>query len=79
MTYKCEIDLSSAIDWQRGSAEKLNKLIELKQAWYDKNHCDFWNDWVEDVFDNGNGGTYFSYLNASLTYEVYSNFNSMNV
>lgn len=51
MTYKCEIDLSTAIDWQRGSAEKLNKLIKLKQEWYDENHCEFWNDWVEDVFD----------------------------
>lgn len=51
MTYKCEIDLKKAIDWQRGSAENLNKLIELKQAWYKSNHCDFWNDWVVDVFD----------------------------
>lgn len=51
MTYRCEIDLSSVIDWQRGSAEKLNKLIQLKQDWYDENHCDFWNDWVKDVFD----------------------------
>lgn len=51
MTYKCEIDLSSAIDWQRGSAEKLNKLIQLKQDWYDANYCDFWNNWVKDVFD----------------------------
>ena len=51
MTYKCELDLSTAIDWQRGSAEKLNKLISLKQDWYDDNHCDFWNDWVGDIFD----------------------------
>ncbi len=51
MTYKCEIDLLSAIDWQRGSAEKINKLIQLKQDWYDTNYCDFWNDWVKDVFD----------------------------
>ena len=51
MSYKCEIDLTSAIDWQRGSASKLNKLIALKQAWYQKNHCDFWNNWVVDVFD----------------------------
>lgn len=51
MTYKCEIDLSTAIDWQRGSADKLNKLIELKQKWYEDNYCDFWNNWVTDVFD----------------------------
>lgn len=51
MTYECKIDLSSAIDWQRGSASKLNKLIDLKESWYSVNHCDFWNDWVVDVFD----------------------------
>lgn len=51
MTYKCELDLSTAIDWQRGSAEKLNKLITLKQQWYDNNYCDFWNNWITDVFD----------------------------
>ena len=51
MTYKCELNLSTAIDWQRGSAEKINKLIKLKQDWYDANYCGFWNDWVEDVFD----------------------------
>lgn len=51
MTYSCEVDLESSIDWQRGSAEKLNQLINLKQEWYNTNHCKFWNDWVVDVFD----------------------------
>ena len=51
MTYECEINLFTAIDWQRGSAVKLNKLISLKQEWYEDNYCLFWNDWVADVFD----------------------------
>lgn len=51
MTYNCELDLLTSIDWQRGNAEKLNKLIQLKQDWYKENYCDFWNDWVVDVFD----------------------------
>lgn len=51
MTYACEFNIEKAIDWQRGSAEKLNKLIQLKQAWYKENHCDFWSNWVTDVFD----------------------------
>ncbi len=51
MTYECKIDLKRSIDWQRGSAEKLNKLIQLKQDWYYRNHCEFWNNWVVDVFD----------------------------
>lgn len=51
MTYQCTIDLMRAIDWQRGSADKLNQLIQLKQEWYESNHCGFWNDWVTDVFN----------------------------
>ena len=51
MTYKCTINLSTAIDWQRGSAVKLNELINLKQKWYEDNYCLFWNDWVTNVFD----------------------------
>ena len=51
MTYKCTINLSTAIDWQRGSAVKLNELISLKQKWYEDNYCLFWNDWVTNVFD----------------------------
>ena len=51
MTYDCTIDLDKAIDWQRSKATKLKALIEKKQAWYQANHCDFWNDWVTDVFN----------------------------
>lgn len=51
MTYNCSIDLKKSIDWQRGSAEKVIKLIDLKQKWYEDNHCSFWNNWVVDVFD----------------------------
>ncbi len=51
MTYKCKIDLTKSIDWQRGSAEQLIKKLKLKQDWYQNNHCDFWNNWITDVFD----------------------------
>lgn len=51
MTYECTIDLESALDWQRSKAPKLKALIQKKQAWYEANHCDFWNDWVTDVFN----------------------------
>lgn len=51
MTYQCTINLKRAIDWQRGSAEKLNQLLQLKQDWYESNYCDFWNSWVNDVFN----------------------------
>lgn len=51
MTYQCEIDLEKALDWQRAKAPILKSLIQKKQAWYEASHCDFWNDWVTDVFN----------------------------
>lgn len=51
MTYECTIDLDKALDWQRSKAPNLKALIQKKQAWYEANHCDFWNNWVVDVFN----------------------------
>lgn len=51
MSYECTIDLNSALDWQRSNAEKLKYFISKKQDWYSKNHCEFWNNWVVDVFN----------------------------
>jgi hypothetical protein len=48
--YNCEINLLSALDWQRSSAEIAKKFIENEQAWLDINHVDFWNNWQKDVF-----------------------------
>lgn len=48
--YKCEINLLSALDWQRSGADIAKKFIENEQAWLDINHCGFWNDWQVDVF-----------------------------
>lgn len=48
--FKCEINLLTALDWQRSNAEKLILMMKLKQLWYEKNFCQFWNDWVKDVF-----------------------------
>lgn len=51
MSYECTINLLAALDWQRSKAEKLKALIQKKQEWYEKNHCEFWNSWVDDVFN----------------------------
>ena len=51
MTYECSINLERALDWQRSRAPILRSLIQKKQAWYEANHCDFWNNWVVDVFN----------------------------
>lgn len=51
MSYECTIDLDKALDWQRSKAPILQELILKKQAWYEANHCAFWNNWVTDVFN----------------------------
>lgn len=49
--YQCSIDLLQVILWQDNEATNLQQLLTLKQNWYNENHCDFWNNWVRDVFD----------------------------
>ena len=49
--YQCTIDLIRVLGWQDNAAENLLALLQAKQDWYQANHCDFWNDWVRDVFD----------------------------
>jgi hypothetical protein len=48
--YNCEINLLSALDWQRSGADIAKKFIENEQSWLKINHCDFWNDWQKNVF-----------------------------
>lgn len=48
--YLCEINLLSALDWQRSAADIAKRFIENEQDWMQRNHCDFWNDWRKDVF-----------------------------
>ncbi len=49
--YNCEIDILTAIDWQRSNATTFIELAKKKQEWYEGNHCQFWNDWVNEVFN----------------------------
>ena len=48
--YNCEINLLSALDWQRSGADIAKKFIENEQGWLKINHCDFWNNWKKNVF-----------------------------
>ena len=48
--YTCEINLLSALDWQRSAADVAKKFIENEQTWLDVNHCGFWDNWQKDVF-----------------------------
>lgn len=45
------VDLLRSIIWQYDSATNLQSLIEQKQAWYDVNQRDFWQNWIINVYD----------------------------
>lgn len=45
------VDALRALLWQFNQAERLESLIQSKQAWYDENQRDFWDAWFRDVFD----------------------------
>ena len=47
----CSLDTMKALLWQNDNATRLKALITLKQQWYEKNHCEFWSNWIRDVFD----------------------------
>ena len=48
-----EVDLLSALDWQRSNAPIIKQLVKNQQAWLDANHAKFWNDWINNVFTLG--------------------------
>lgn len=45
------VDLLRNILWQYNEATSLQSIISQKQEWYIRNHTDFWNNWMVDVFD----------------------------
>lgn len=45
------VDLLRNLLWEYNEATSLQSLISQKQDWYIKNHTQFWNDWMVDVFD----------------------------
>ena len=51
LDYKCELDLTNAIDWQRSNAQILLAWLIKKTEWYAVNHCEFWNVWFDNVFN----------------------------
>jgi hypothetical protein len=39
------------IDWQRSNAEDLKAWFSKIAEWYQVNHCDFWDNYLKDIFD----------------------------
>ena len=50
-SFNCNINLLTALDWQRSNAESFKSFIQLKQNWYSENFCDQYNNWFDDVFN----------------------------
>ena len=45
------VDLLQALIWQYDNAPRLQKLIQQKQDWYNRNNTEFWTDWLKNVFN----------------------------
>lgn len=45
------LNLLRAMLWQYNDAPRLESLVAQKQAWFDSENADFWNDWIVNVFD----------------------------
>lgn len=50
-TYSPTLDVLEALLWQYNDAMRLQRLLELKQTWYDEQWKAFWTNWRTDVFD----------------------------
>lgn len=50
-TFDFSVDLLRAIIWEYTSATNLQGLLEDKNAWYQQNQTEFWNQWIQNVFD----------------------------
>jgi hypothetical protein len=43
--------LKGILLWRNNEAPNITALLEGKQAWYEQNHTQFWNDWCTNVFN----------------------------
>jgi hypothetical protein len=49
--YSCNINLLTALDWQRSNADNFKAFIQAKHDWYQTNFCDEYNNFFDDVFN----------------------------
>lgn len=49
--FNYDVNLLQALLWQYNEAVNIQALLEAKQAWYDANQTEFWQDWQTNVFD----------------------------
>lgn len=49
--FNFSVDLLRALLWQYNDAVNLQSILRQKSEWYSRNHTEFWNRWVADVFN----------------------------
>lgn len=45
------VDVLRALLWEYNNAERLQSLMRSKQSWYDTNQTQFWEDWINNIFN----------------------------
>jgi hypothetical protein len=50
-TFDYSVNLLKALLWRQNEAPNITALLEAKQAWYDTNQTEFWEDWFTNVFN----------------------------
>ncbi len=50
-TFDFSVNLLRALLWRNNEAVNIQALIQFKQDYSDTDSRDFWNSWIEDVFD----------------------------
>lgn len=51
LEYTTATDFEKHILWQYNNASAINSLMQSKQAWYDVNHNNYWNDYIKNVLN----------------------------
>lgn len=49
--FNFSVDLLRALLWQYNDAVNLQSILRQKSDWYSRNHTEFWNRWITDVFN----------------------------
>lgn len=50
-SFNFSVNVLQALLWQYNTAPNLTAILEKKQEWYDVNQKEFWQNWINDVFD----------------------------
>lgn len=58
LEYKTATDFEKHILWQYNNAPAINSLMQSKQDWYDVNHNNYWNDYINNVLNIATANDY---------------------